>query len=212
MESNCCTFFCHLSQAVLITISEFSISNSKITPETTLPFSVAFWIWLISFQFCTFWHTSESCMWLPFVLHHTCLLCELLWDTQNHIAIHVAIPLTLFFMCCSLPRQGGPFSYCQDGGFENLLSVCHLEFLATGSCFFFSQLLKSAFLQRPGYISLYVQDSVPGLLQIPILHCHFLSGFPSFLLYQVYPYWLEVQNHDFSHVFLLKYRTCQRAI
>ena len=58
-----------------------------------------------------------------------------------------------------------------------------------------------------------VQDSVSGLLQIPILHCHFLSGFPSFLLYQaVYPYWLEVQNHGFSHCFILKDRTCQKAI
>lgn len=60
---------------------------------------------------------------------------------------------------------------------------------------------------------MYARDSVPGLLQIPVLHCYFPSGFPSFLLYQaVYPYWLEVLNHGFSHCFILKTRTCQKAI
>lgn len=59
---------------------------------------------------------------------------------------------------------------------------------------------------------MYVQDSVPCLLQIPILLGHF-SGFLSFLLYQaVYFHWLEIQNHGFSHCFILKDRTRQKAM
>ena len=56
---------------------------------------------------------------------------------------------------------------------------------------FFSLDFLKSFLQRPGYISMYVQNSIPSLLQILILHFDFFLGFPSFLLYQVYLYSLE---------------------
>lgn len=60
---------------------------------------------------------------------------------------------------------------------------------------------------------MYVQDSVLCLLQILVLHGHFFLGFRSFLLYQaVYFHWLEIQNHGLSHCFILKDRTCQKAM
>lgn len=214
MESNCCAFFCLLSQAVVIVISEFSITDkNKITPRNLsfLIDNILDVIYLIPVLYLLTYllrfHVTSICP-------RSCM--SLFFMRPFKIQGNTQLSLLYSFLYTPFSSSDDLFSYCQNAGFGSLVSLTgpfvrvsdHLILLI-----FSLNFLKSAFLQRLGYISMDVQDSVSGLLQIPILHCHFLSGFPSFLLYQaVYPYWLEVQNHGFSHCFILKDRTYQKAI